>query len=140
MGKIFHYYILCTWRLNLSLIFIVFLSGYQECLLAKLRETSTTVISELATKGLLKMPGPYRTITISSDFERSDECDRKFNKISESFAAQELALTNDRTLFHEGKKSPPESSFNTTNDTRAHQVHPTDPKKMALISTSLPPA
>ena len=46
MGKIFHYYILCTWRLNLSFIFIIFLLGYQECLLAKLRETSTTAISE----------------------------------------------------------------------------------------------
>ena len=25
----------------------------------------------------LKMPGPYGTITVSGDFERSDECDRK---------------------------------------------------------------
>ena len=37
----------------------------------------------------LKMLGPYGTITINGDFERSDECDRKFNKISESFGAQE---------------------------------------------------
>ena len=91
----------------------------------------------------LKMPGPYGTITVSGDFERSDECDRKFNKISESFGAQEqlqeLSLTNDRTLFPKGNKSTPGSSFNTTNDTRAHQVHPTDPKKTALVSTSLPP-
>ena len=92
----------------------------------------------------LKMPGPYRTIIVNGDFERSDECDRKFNKISESFGAQEqlqeLSLTNDRTLFPEGKKSPPESAFNATNDTRAHQIHPTNPKKTALVSMSLPPA
>ena len=55
MGKIFHYYILCTRRLNLSLIFIVFLSGYEECLLAKLREpreenTSADELSQLASK------------------------------------------------------------------------------------------
>ena len=30
----------------------------------------------------LKMPGPNGTITVNGDFERSDECDRKFNKIS----------------------------------------------------------
>ena len=35
----------------------------------------------------LKMPGPNGTITVNGDFERSDECDRKFNKISESFGA-----------------------------------------------------
>ena len=92
----------------------------------------------------LKMPGPYGTMTVNGYFERYDECDRKFSKISESFGAQEqlqeLSLTNDRTLFPEGKISPPESSFNATNDTRAHQIHPTDPKKTALVSTSLPPS
>ena len=92
----------------------------------------------------LKMPGPYGIITISRDFERSDQCDRKFNKISELFGAQEqlqeLALTNDRTLFPEGKQSASGSAFNATNDTREHQVHPTDPKKTVLVSTSLPSA
>ena len=87
---------------------------------------------------------PYGTITINRDFERSDECNRKFNKISESFGAheqlRELALTNDRTLFPEGKQSAPSSAFSMTNDTREHQVHPTDPKKTVLVSTSLPSA
>ena len=63
----------------------------------------------------LKMPGPYGTITVNG-------------------------LTNDRTLFPKGKKSAPASALNATNDTRAHQIHPTDPKKKALVSTSLPPA
>ena len=80
----------------------------------------------------LKMPGPYGTITVSGNFERSNECDRKFNTISESFGAQEqlqeLALTNDRTLFPEGKQSASGSTFNATNDTREHQVHCHIPK------------
>ena len=92
----------------------------------------------------LKMPGPNGTITVNGDFERSDECDRKFNKISESFGAQEqlqeLVLTNGRTLFPEGNKTKPASAFNVTNDPRAHQVHPTDPKKTVLVSARLPPA
>ena len=92
----------------------------------------------------LKMPGPNGTITVHGDFERSDECDRKFSKISEMFGAQEqlkeLSLTNDRTLFLESKKPSPDAAFNATNDTKEHQVHPTDAKKTDLVSSSFPSA
>ena len=37
---------------------------------------------------MLKMPGPRGTITINGSFTRSDNCDRDFNKISESFGMQ----------------------------------------------------
>ena len=33
----------------------------------------------------LKMPGPKGAITVSGNFQRSDACDRDFNKISETF-------------------------------------------------------
>ena len=44
----------------------------------------------------LKMPGPKEVITINGDFQRSDACDRDFDKIFEMFGAektqQELSL------------------------------------------------
>ena len=92
----------------------------------------------------LKMPGPYGTITIHGSFIRSDNCDKEFNKISESFGMQEelaqLKLSTDHSLLPLTKKAAPELEFNSSNDTRAHQVHPTDAAKTALVSTSLTPA
>ena len=35
------------------------------------------------------------------------------------------------------QRTAPVLAFNSNNDTRAHQVHPTDPSKTALVSTSL---
>ena len=90
----------------------------------------------------LKMPGPKGVITVRGNFQRSDACDREFSKISEMFGVEEsladLAITNDRTLLPEHKKLAVDRSFNATNDTRSHQVHPTDPSKTVNISSSLP--
>jgi hypothetical protein len=92
----------------------------------------------------LKMPGPNGVITILGSFIRSDKCDLAFNKISESFGMQEeleqLKSTTDHSLLPLTKKAAPDLEFSTSNDTRAHQVHPTDPSKIALVSTSLPSA
>ena len=92
----------------------------------------------------LKMPGPNGIITVSDNFQRSDNCDREFNQISESFSMQqqleELSINNDKTLFPENKRPAPDYAFSATNGTRAHQVHPTDATKTALVSSSLPPA
>ena len=38
---------------------------------------------------LLKMPGRNSTITVRGDFRHSDNCDKEFNKISETFGMQE---------------------------------------------------
>ena len=35
------------------------------------------------------MAGPNAVITINGNFERSDSCDREFNRISQSFGMQE---------------------------------------------------
>ena len=50
---------------------------------------------------------------------------------------QELSISNNRTLLPEVKKQAPDSTFNATIDTLAHQVHPTDPSKTVNISSSL---
>ena len=92
----------------------------------------------------LKMPGPKGVITIKGNFQKSDSCDREFSKISETFGVEarmaELAISNDRTLLPEHKKQAADRSFSTSNDTREHQVHPTDPSKTVKVSTSLDPA
>jgi hypothetical protein len=36
----------------------------------------------------MKIPGPKGTITINGSFTRSDNCDRNFSKISETFEMQ----------------------------------------------------
>ena len=89
-----------------------------------------------------KMPGPKGVITVKGDFDRSDGCDREFNKISQSFGIQEqleeVSLDNDRTFFLVAEKPTYGAAFNATNDTIAHQVHPTDPSKTVRISSRLP--
>ena len=93
---------------------------------------------------MLKMPGPKGVITVKGDFERSDKCDIEFSKISQCFgmqeALEEAAVDNDRSIFPVAKKPTYAASFNATNDTVAHQVHPTDPSKTVRVSASLPQA
>ena len=92
----------------------------------------------------LKMPGPKGVITVKDNFQKSDLCDCEFSKISETFGMEatlaDLAISNDRTLMPEHKKQAVDKSFNTSNDTRTHQVHPTDPSKTVNVSTILDPA
>ena len=89
----------------------------------------------------LKMPGPNGPITIDGSFTRSDNCDRDFSKISESFGMQEelaqLKELMDLTLLPVTQVMAPELAFDSNNDTRVHQVHPTDASKTVLVSTSL---
>ena len=92
----------------------------------------------------LKMPGPKGVITINGNFQRSDACDRDFNKISEMFGAEqtleELSLASDTTYMPDYKKQAVDKTFNAADDTRMHQIHPTDPAKTVRVSSSLPPA
>ncbi|XP_010233237.1 uncharacterized protein LOC104583169 [Brachypodium distachyon] len=92
----------------------------------------------------LKMPGPNGVITVSGNFTRSDSCDKEFHKISESFGMhEEFEQLKASTGFEQtpvSKKPAYQSEFNKKADTKEVQVHPTDPSKTAVISTSLPPA
>ena len=89
----------------------------------------------------LKIPGPRGVITIAGSFERSDNCDKDFNKISESFGMQEelarLKDTTDLSLLPVTQKTAPEMEFDVASGTTAHQVHPTDPKKTTFIASNL---
>ena len=91
---------------------------------------------------MLKMPGPKGVITVHGDFDRSNSCDREFRKISEFFGMEEhfvaMAADNDKTILPPRKKPAKDSAFSTTDDTRAHQVHPTDASKTVRVSSSLP--
>ena len=89
----------------------------------------------------LKMPRRHDIITVHGSFTKSDNCDREFNRISQSFGMQEelerLKKDTDHTLPMEVPKRSPEDSFNSASETRAVQVHPTDNAKKAIISASL---
>ena len=93
---------------------------------------------------LLKMPGPKGIITIHGSFTRSDQCDRDFNRISQSFGMQEelaqLKETTDNSLPPLSRPSSPDLSFDSSVRTKKVQVHPSDPAKMALIANNLSPA
>ena len=92
---------------------------------------------------MVKMPGPRGTITVRESFTRSDNCDKDFNKISEFFGMQqELASIRETTNYNvlpDARKEASKVEFDTSSDTRAHQVHPTDPSKTALVSKDLTP-
>jgi hypothetical protein len=89
----------------------------------------------------LKIPGPKGVITIVGSFERSDNCDKDFNKISESFGMQEelarLKDTTDLSLLPVTQKIAPEMEFDTASGTTTHQVHPTDASKTAVVWSTL---
>ena len=93
---------------------------------------------------LLKMPGPRGVITVHGSFTRSDQCDRDFNKISQSFGMQDelvrLREVTDNGLPPVTRQNAPDMSFDSTVNTKKVQVHPTDTSKTALIANDLSPA
>ena len=90
---------------------------------------------------MIKLPGPKGVITVHGDFDRSNNCDREFNKISEFFGVEEhfqaIAADNNKTIFPPRKKPAKDAAFNTNVDTKTHQVHPTDSNKTVKVSSSL---
>ena len=51
----------------------------------------------------------------------------------------ELKESADNSVMPVSKKAAPDLSFDTSKDTKAVQIHPTDLSKTALISTTLDP-
>ena len=82
---------------------------------------------------MMKMPGRHGIITVKGNFIKSDNCDGEFNRISETFGmTKELAQLSINNELDLPPVTPPPtagSSFDVSRDTRAHQVHPTDPTK-----------
>ena len=50
---------------------------------------------------------------------------------------EEISKTNDHVIPPLAKKPALDTTFDSTNDTRKHQVHPTDQLKTAMVSSSL---
>ena len=51
---------------------------------------------------MIKLPGPKGVITVRGDFDRSNNCDREFSRISEFFGVEEhfkaISVDNDNHL------------------------------------------
>src|SRR3954468_13186118 len=93
----------------------------------------------------LKMPGPAGVITVNGSFTKSDQCDRDFYKVSDTFGAQqeleEIAMVTDKSVFPLASRSESKEfgrDFNVDSDTVTHQVHPTDPEKTVRVYAHLP--
>jgi hypothetical protein len=80
---------------------------------------------------MLKIPRPNGIITIKGSFTLSDNCDREFKKISQSFGmVAEYAKFKDTTnnnVLPEAGRSLPDQAFDSTNDTKEVKVQPNDP-------------
>src|SRR3954465_5158910 len=88
----------------------------------------------------LKMPGSTGVLTINGSFTKSDQCDRDFHKVSDTFGAEqelrEIAMATEKSTFPLVSRSESkeyERDFSIDSDTVTHQVHPTDPDKIVRV-------
>jgi hypothetical protein len=92
----------------------------------------------------LRMPGNRGPLTISGNFARSENCNRDFNTLSQTFGIHEelhhIRETTNMDISPEAQENAPELSFDASKDTREHQIHLTDPTKTARVLNSLSPA
>src|SRR4051812_9710531 len=93
----------------------------------------------------IKMPGTAGGITVNGNFPKSDQCDRDFHKVSDTFGAQqqlaEIAMATDKSIFPLASRSESKEfgrDFSDDSDTFTHQVHPTDPEKKVRVYAHLP--
>ena len=93
----------------------------------------------------LKMPGPAGIITVKGSFTKSDQCDRNFHKVSDTFGAQqqlkEIAMVTDKSIFPLASRSETKEfgrDFSIDSDTITHQVHPIYPEKTVHVYAHLP--
>jgi hypothetical protein len=87
------------------------------------------------------MLGNMGPLTISGSFARSDYYDIDFNNLSQKFGIHEelhhIRENTNMDVSPEAQQNASELSFNTSQDMREHQIHPTDPTKTARVSNSL---
>jgi hypothetical protein len=81
---------------------------------------------------------------ISDSFAHSKNCDKDFNSMSQTIGVHEkLHHIQEATVMDidpPAQQNALELSFDASKDTQEHQIHPTDPTKMAHVSNSLSPA
>jgi hypothetical protein len=93
---------------------------------------------------MLKIPGPNGTITVQGSFKVSNTCDKEFNRMVQTFSmtaeyARLKGETNHNVLPNV-VRSLPDQAFDTTQDSKKIQVHPTNPNKTTSIAVNLDPA
>jgi hypothetical protein len=92
----------------------------------------------------LKIPGPKGTITVQGSFEVANTCDREYNRMAQTFGMtaeyERLKGETDHNVLPDVGRSLPDQDFDTTQDSKKIQVHPTDPNKMTSIAVNLDPA
>src|ERR1041385_9129831 len=81
----------------------------------------------------LKMPGPSGVVTVHGSFIKSDQCDRDFHEVSDTFGShlqlEQIAMATDKSIFPLASRSESKEfkcDFSIDSDTVTHQVHPTD--------------
>jgi hypothetical protein len=92
----------------------------------------------------LKIPGPKGTITIQGSFEVANTCDREFNRMAQTFGMtaeyERLKGEMDHNILPDVGRSLPDQAFDTSQDSKKIQVHPTDANKTTSIAVNLDPA
>jgi hypothetical protein len=92
----------------------------------------------------LKIPGPNGTITVQGSFKVSNTCDKEFNRMVHTFSMTaeyaRLKGETDHNVLPNVVRSLPDQAFDTTQDSKKIQVHPTDPNKTTSIAVNLDPA
>jgi hypothetical protein len=91
----------------------------------------------------LKISGPKGTITVQGIFEVSNTCDKEFNRMAQTFGmTTEYARLKgkiDHNVLPDVGRSLPDQAFDSTQDSKKIQVHPTDPNKTTSIAVNLDP-
>jgi hypothetical protein len=91
----------------------------------------------------LRMPANRGPLTISGSIAHSENCDKYFNTFSQTFGIHEelhpIRESTNMDITLAAQRNAPELSFDASEDTHEHQIHPTDPSKTAWVSNSLSP-
>ena len=86
------------------------------------------------------MPGPKGVITVTGNRKKAEECFQKGSKIADAQMAvvelQECQKTVDPSELLRAKKPASESAFQSSGETKAVHIHPTDPN-VALTHISM---
>jgi hypothetical protein len=91
----------------------------------------------------LKIPGPKGVITVKGSFEVSNNCDKEFNRMAQTFGmtAEYARLKGeiDHNVLPDVGRSLPDQAFDTTQDSKKVRIHPTDQAKTTSIAVNLDP-
>jgi hypothetical protein len=92
----------------------------------------------------LRMPTNRGPLTISGSFTRSENYNKDFNTLSQTFRIHEelhhIRETTNMDIDPSAQQNALELSFDASKDTWEHQIHLTVPSKTARVSNSLSPA